>query len=174
MNNSDFNFTFRFCIYRFAATNCFASKVWETIHWWLIMHQTLYSFRGAMQYFRHDFGSVVTGSNSILLQIHRTSTLGQIWWRWLWIHNMFTAISGWASRMVHICSTSQCFTVNFLQGVKCIVIATSFLRFLLVWAWNKQHLFERLAYCSKMSLKAAQSAQLQKLQFSVFVPFIST
>jgi hypothetical protein len=33
---------------------------------------------GAMQYFRHDFGSVVTGSNSTLLQIHRTSTLGQI------------------------------------------------------------------------------------------------
>jgi hypothetical protein len=29
------------------------------------MHQTLYSFRGAMRYFRHDFGSVVTGSNSI-------------------------------------------------------------------------------------------------------------
>lgn len=33
MNSSGFNFTFCFCIYRFAVTNFFASKVWETIHW---------------------------------------------------------------------------------------------------------------------------------------------
>ena len=40
--------------------------------------------------------------------------------------------SEWFTFAVHL----NVLTTNFLQGVKRIVIATSFLRFLLVWAWN--------------------------------------